>query len=92
LKRRYRDVLVGDRRDVRLVYLEGAPELIARRIAARHGHFMPASLLRSQFDTLEEPAADERAIVVSVDARPQAIADRILAELGLAGGAPDRSA
>jgi gluconokinase len=92
LKRAYRDVLVGDRRDVRLVYLEGALELIARRIAARHGYFMPASLLRSQFETLEVPAADERAITVSIDARPQAIVDRVLAELGLAGVAPDLSA
>src|SRR6185295_1100941 len=47
LKRRYRDVLVGERRDVRLVYLKGEEALIARRIAARHGHFMPATLLHS---------------------------------------------
>jgi gluconate kinase len=53
---------------------------------------MPASLLRSQFETLEVPAADERAITVSIDARPQAIVDRVLAELGLAGVAPDLSA
>ena len=42
LKRSYRDVLVGARRDVRLVYLKGEEALIARRVAARHGHFMPA--------------------------------------------------
>jgi gluconokinase len=91
LKRRYREILIGERSDVRLVYLEGDVELIARRIMARHGHFMPPSLLRSQFDTLEVPAADERPIVVSVDARPQAIVERILHELGLAGRAPGRS-
>ena len=43
LKKRYRDVLIGDRKDVRLVYLDGDEELIARRIATRHEHFMPRS-------------------------------------------------
>src|SRR5262249_58982467 len=65
LKRRYRDVLIGARADVRLVYLKGSEALIARRIAARHEHFMPAGLLRSQFEALEEPGADENPIVVS---------------------------
>jgi carbohydrate kinase (thermoresistant glucokinase family) len=53
LKRRYRDVLVGDRADVRLVYLKGDEALIARRLATRHEHFMPRSLLHSQFDALD---------------------------------------
>ena len=53
LKRRYRDILIGERRDVRLVYLKGSEELIARRMAMRHGHFMPPSLLSSQFTALE---------------------------------------
>jgi gluconokinase len=67
LKRRYRDVVIGDRPDVRLVYLEGSRELIGERMVARHGHFMPASLLDSQFATLEPPAPDEYAIAASVD-------------------------
>src|SRR5579871_2118636 len=54
LKRRYRDVLIGGRGDVRLVYLRGDEALIARRIATRHEHFMPQSLLHSQFEALEE--------------------------------------
>ena len=45
LKRAYRDILVGERRDVRIVYLKGDRDLIARRIAARDDHFMPAALL-----------------------------------------------
>src|SRR5262249_48166313 len=53
LKRSYRRQIIGDRRDVRLVYLEGQRELIARRLASRRGHFMPPSLLDSQFTTLE---------------------------------------
>ena len=68
LKRRYRDIIIGDRPDVRLVYLEGSRELIGERVRARRGHFMPASLLDSQFAVLEPPAPDEHAIAVSVDA------------------------
>jgi gluconokinase len=52
LKRRYRDILIGDRTDVRLVYLKGDETLIARRIATRHEHFMPRSLLHNQFEAL----------------------------------------
>src|SRR5271156_2999731 len=55
LKRSYRDVLVGDRVGVRLVYLKGDEALILRRIATRHEHFMPRSLLHSQYEALEEP-------------------------------------
>ena len=84
LKRRYRDVIVGRRPDVRLVYLKGSEPLIARRMATRHGHFMPPALLHSQFETLEEPAPDERAIVVSVEPRPRAIVDDIVKALKLA--------
>jgi len=65
LKRAYRRVLVDDRPDVRLVYLQGDEPLLAARLAARTDHFMPASLLSSQLATLEEPADTERPIVVS---------------------------
>jgi gluconokinase len=81
LKRSYRGILVGGRRDVRLVYLKGDQDLIAQRLAKRRGHFMPAHLLQSQFDTLEEPGPDENPIVVSVAAEPEAIAAQVLAEL-----------
>jgi gluconokinase len=81
LKRRYRDVLIGNRPDVRLVYLKGGEPLIARRMAARHGHFMPKGLLHSQFETLEEPGSDENPITVSVEASPHEVVERILAAL-----------
>jgi gluconokinase len=81
LKRRYRAVLIGDRPDVRLVYLKGSEALIARRIAARHEHFMPASLLHSQFEALEEPGRDENPITVSIEPRPGQIVMQILAAL-----------
>jgi len=81
LKRRYRAVIVGNRPDVRLIYLNGDRELIARRIAARHEHFMPQSLLQSQFEALEEPGADENPIVVSIEPRPREIVGQIVAAL-----------
>jgi carbohydrate kinase (thermoresistant glucokinase family) len=83
LKRRYRDILIGDRADVGLVYLKGDEAMIARRIATRHEHFMPPSLLHSQFVALEEPTPDERPIVVSVAPRPREIVANILTELGI---------
>ncbi len=81
LKRRYRTVIVGNRPDVRLIYLKGDIELIGRRIAARHEHFMPTSLLQSQFEALEEPGRDENPVVVSVEPRPREIVAQILAQL-----------
>jgi gluconokinase len=65
LKRAYRDRLRVSP-DVRFVYLQGSSEQIERRLAERHGHFATQDLLRSQFESLEEPGADEGAIVVSV--------------------------
>ena len=59
LKRAYRQFIIGDRPEVRLVYLRGGRDLIAEHVAGRRGHFMPASLLRSQIDTLEEPDPSE---------------------------------
>ena len=88
LKRRYRDILIGDRSDVRLVYLEGSETLIARRIATRHEHFMPQSLLHSQFEALEAPGADENPIVVSIEPPPREIVARILSELNMGGDQP----
>jgi gluconokinase len=67
LKRVYRDLLVHGRHDIRIVYLDGSRELIAKRMAARKNHFMPPSLLDSQFKTLEMPGTDERVIAVSID-------------------------
>lgn len=85
LKRAYRDVILGHRADMRLIYLHGTRQLLAARLAARHGHFMPASLLDSQLAALEPPGPDEHPIVVSIDAPVDAVADRIVAELSAAG-------
>ena len=94
LKRRYRTVIIGNRPDVRLVYLKGDMELIGRRIATRHEHFMPRSLLQSQCDALEEPGADENPVVVSVEPRPREIVAQVLEALKMqtsqADAAPSR--
>ena len=82
LKRAYRDIVTdAQRADVRLVYLKGDFDLIAARLAARKGHFMPPALLQSQFDALQEPAPDEHAITVSIDATPEQIAARVVDQL-----------
>ena len=81
LKRAYRDILIGPRDNVRLVYLDADRETIAKRFATRTGHFMPASLMESQFAALEEPGADERPIVVSIKYSPGAIIDAIATSL-----------
>lgn len=74
LKRSYRDLLrsVGDT-DVRFVYLAGSRALIEERMAKRRGHFMPPSMLESQFAILEEPSPDERAWVCDTSDLPDAI-------------------
>ena len=81
LKRAYRDILIGPRPDVVLVYLQGTKALIAGRLAARKGHFMPPGLLDSQFQTLEAPTAEERPVVASIAPAPEVIAATIVGEL-----------
>ena len=92
LKRAYRDILVHGRDDVRIVFLDGTQDLIAARLAARKGHFMPSGLLASQFKTLEPPAGNEDPITVSIDATVETIVDDIVRQLGLrpVEGGPDR--
>ena len=69
LKRAYRDLLAGDRPEVLFVYLKGSADVMSQHLAGREGHFMPVSLLSSQFDTLEEPTPDEPVLTVDA-ARP----------------------
>jgi gluconokinase len=74
----YRDLLRAGRPQVRLVFLEGSRELITRRLAARHGHFMRVEMLDSQFAALEPPQPDEDVTEVSIDATPEQIVDEIV--------------
>jgi gluconokinase len=82
LKHRYRDVL--RRPEVEFVYLEGSQALIARRLAARHGHFFKAEMLASQFADLEPPGPDEAVITVPIEGSPTEIADVVVAAIGVA--------
>ncbi len=79
LKQKYRDLLVVDEAKVKIVYLKGSQALITQRLVRRAGHFFDPHLLKSQFETLEEPAD---AIVVDVAETPEKIADTIRARLG----------
>jgi carbohydrate kinase (thermoresistant glucokinase family) len=82
LKRSYRRIVIGARPEVWLVYLRGGRDLIAQRLAGRDGHFMPASLLQSQIDTLEKPQPDEDPLTVDVGAPAGQVADEIIRILG----------
>ena len=73
LKRRYRDQLRHHAHGVEFVFLEGTRDVIAKRQASRPGHFMPASLVTSQFATLEPLEPDERGVVIDVDQSVDAI-------------------
>ncbi|MFJ3876190.1 gluconokinase [Streptomyces sp. NPDC090077] len=81
LKHSYRDRLRAAAPDAVFVHLTGDRPLIERRMADRKGHFMPASLLDSQFAVLEPLRADERGIAVDVAGTPEEITERALAAL-----------
>ena len=83
LKKCYRDVLRGE--GVVFVFLDGSRDRITDRLAARHGHFMPPSLLESQFEALEAPTGDENFITLSVSPAPADEAQEIIDRLGLDG-------
>jgi gluconokinase len=66
LKRKYRDQLRKHCPQTEFVHLSGSPEVIAARQASRPGHFMPASLMASQFATLQPLEPDERGVTLDV--------------------------
>lgn len=78
LKRRYRDQLRAHCPRLQFLHLDGSTELIRGRLAARTGHFMPAALLRSQFDTLEPLGADEAGATVDIGQSVDAIVDAVV--------------
>ena len=79
LKQSYRDALaVGP--EVKIVYLKGSPALLRERVVSRHGHYMKAGMLESQFRALEEP---KDAITVDVSASAEKVAAEVRKRLGL---------
>ena len=85
LKRSYRDVLRSGAPDLCLVHLHGTLEVLAARAAQRKGHYMPVSLLESQFAILELPGVDERAMSFDVDLDPLDIVRGTVAALQACG-------
>jgi carbohydrate kinase (thermoresistant glucokinase family) len=75
LKRAYREITIGQRKGVTLVYLKADEAVISDRLAQRTHRYMPPSLLGSQFTTLEEPGSDEDPLVVTVRA---SLADTVI--------------
>lgn len=74
LKRAYREAIaVGSKRPIIFIHLHGSIEVLQQRIAARKGHFMPATLLDSQLATLEMPMPDERAVTINIAQSPRRI-------------------
>lgn len=89
LKRAYRDILVGGEPDeVRIVFLDGSRDLIGERMARRRNHYMPTSLLDSQFAALEPPSPDERPVVIPVDATPDEMLRALVSALETETGEP----
>jgi carbohydrate kinase (thermoresistant glucokinase family) len=87
LKRSYRDRLIKAAGEpIVFVYLDGSYAEIDKRMKARKHHFMPESLLRSQFATLERPGADENAITVPIAATPEIVTDAAMKKLGYLEG------
>jgi gluconokinase len=78
LTRAYRDVLRAAGPDVRMIHLAGPYELVAQRLTARRGHFMPPALLASQYAALEPLAPDEPGITLNLEAQPARIVEEIL--------------
>jgi gluconokinase len=75
LKRDYRDQLRAHCPAIEFLYLRGTPELIEHRLSTRSGHFMPAALLRSQFEALQSLGDDERGVTMDASQDVAAIVD-----------------
>ena len=84
LKRAYRDRLRVSG-EAKFVFLRGDYALVEKQLRSRHGHFMNAALLQSQFDDLEEPQPDENVLTIEMGRTPEEIVERIKAKLNLTG-------
>ena len=76
------DAILEEEPRTRFVHLHGSRQLLESRMQHRQGHFMPSSLLESQFDILESLQPDEPGIVVEIDQTPEQIVDAAAALLG----------
>lgn len=74
----YRDRIRAHCPDTYFVHLDGPMDVAVRRVAKRKGHFMPAKLVQSQYDTLEALTDDESGVVISFDQPVEAIVEKAL--------------
>ena len=86
LKRAYRRITIGSRHGVRLVFLKGDEQVIRDRIVRRQHRYMPSTLSRSQFETLEEPGEDEHPIIVTVHCSIARTVTELLRQLASSDG------
>jgi gluconokinase len=82
LRKSYRGLITDGRGDVCFIYLRADRALITQRFAERQGHFMPASLIDSQFEILEEPGPDEHALVFDVAQPVAVLVDAVVKAVG----------
>ena len=82
LKRVYRDAILAEAPRALFLHLTGSREVLASRLERRSGHFMPARLLQSQIDALEEPGPDEDPLIVDVGPPADQVAEEIIRLLG----------
>ena len=83
LRRQHRDLLRAAGLPLRFLFLRGEAALIGQRMRGRSGHYMPVSLLDSQFATLEEPGDEDDVVMVPVDLPPDAQLRRAMQALGV---------
>lgn len=81
LKKAYRDFLRREVRNIRFVFLDASRETVTARVSARQGHYMPASLVGSQFAALERPVNEAGVTIVSADTPVAEIVSMFLADL-----------
>jgi len=89
LKKAYRDYLRREVANVRFLFLDASPEVTTQRVSSRQGHYMPVSLVTSQFAALERPDNEDRVTTLSADAPVEDIVHAFLAEVG---ATPDTAA
>ena len=88
LRRDYRDLLLGGRPEVTLVYLDEDQDTLVRHLAGRRGHFFPQDLLDSQLAAQEVPRDEPQVEVVTPAGSPAATVTHIIGQLWPAGGPP----
>lgn len=83
LKNSYRQRLASGSEAVKFVFLDGSKALISQRQSNREGHFMPSTLIESQFATLEDPSAEPNVVVVDIDQSLSRVVDQCVTKLSI---------